>query len=152
MENSSTSLKDNAGRSFRTFILTLSISLIVFSGIYYALTYTSSGVDSLDDKVGDSSVNNPQEEVSESVFKEIANAKPDVQSRQVLAGSTAVSAETTVAQTTQAADNLNTGTMSVTVGLVIATVFFVVALVIISSNPRRLALGTFEKSVTKDLD
>jgi hypothetical protein len=153
MENSSFSVKENAGKSFKTFMLTLSISLIVFSGVYYVLTMNSSGPDSHEVSVVNKSGQNAQvakvsTENQKSVFGELAARTPEVMGGAVLAGATGP----VITQTTQSGGNLNTGTMSVTFGLVGSLVLFLIALVIVSRNPRKLALLSFEKSTTKGLD
>ena len=153
MENSSFSVKENAGKSFKTFMLTLSISLIVFSGVYYVLTMNSSSPESHEVSMVSKSGQNAQvaqvvTDNQKSVFGEIAARTPEVMGAAVLAGATGPVAT----QTTQSAGNLNTGTVSVTFGLVGSLVLFLIALVIVSRNPRKLALISFEKSITKGLD
>jgi hypothetical protein len=83
-----------------------------------------------------------------SVFKEIAAKTPEVIGGAVLAGTTGP----VVTQTTQSGGALNTGTVSVTFGLVGSLMLFLMALVFVSRNPRKLALSSFEKSTTKGLD
>jgi len=151
MENSSFSVKENAGKSFKTFVLTLSISLIVFSVVYYVMTINSSKQEAFDNPLGDTAAVKEVAGVSDtskSVFKEIASKNPGVMPKEVLAGSTV--ADTT--QTTQSTTVPQTGTVSITVGLFVALVMFLSALIIVSSNPRRLALLSFEKNATRDLD
>jgi hypothetical protein len=157
MENSSFSVKENAGKSFKTFVLTLSVSLIVFSGIYYAMTLNSSSSDSFDNPLSDKSV--VKEEVKgtttqKTVFSEIASKDPGVQPKEVLAGSTVATTPTTpvVTQTTQSATTPTTGTLSVTVGLILSLAMFLGTIVFVSNNPRRLALSSFEKNALKDLE
>ena len=120
MENSSFSVKENAGKSFKTFLLTLSISLIVFSGVYYVLTMNSSTPDthevSVVNKNGQSAQVAQTAQVTadnqRSVFGEIAARTPEAIGGAVLAGATGPVAT----QTTQSGGNLNTGTVSVTFG------------------------------------
>jgi hypothetical protein len=159
MENSSFSVKENAGKSFKTFVLTLSVSLIVFSVVYYAMTMNSSQ-ESFDNPLSDRSV--VKEEVKgvttqKTVFSEIASKDPGVRPKEVLAGSTVATTPTTVTtpvvtQTTQSAANLQTGTFSVTVGLILSLAMFLGTIVFISNNPRRLALSSFEKNALKDIE
>lgn len=150
MENSSFSVKENAGKSFKTFMLTLSISLIVFSGVYYLLTMNSSSPESHEVSVVDKSGQGAQvaSDTQRSVFKEIAAKTPEVMGGAVLAGATGPD----ITQTTQSGGNLNTGMFSVTVGLFGSLALFLTALVVVSRNPRKLALISFEKSTTKGLD
>ncbi|MFZ2664108.1 MAG: hypothetical protein WAX66_01995 [Patescibacteria group bacterium] len=154
MENSSFSVKESAGKSFKTFVLTLSVSLIIFSVVYYAMTINSSQ-DSFDISLSDRTV--VKEEVKgvsieqKSVFNEIASKDPGVQPKEVLAGST-VATTTETQQTTQSATVPQTGTFSVTVGLFVALVMFLSALVFIYNNPRKLALSSFEKGALKDIE
>ena len=137
----------SAASSFRTFILTLSISLIVFSAIYYVMSDSGMDTDVFENSLSDSSI--MEESVkgtsSESVFGEIAAKEPEEQSRFVLAGADEV-VETTESTTTVP----ETGILSVTTGLFVAVILFVAALIVVASNPRKLALNTFEKTATKD--
>ena len=150
MENSSFSVKEHAGKSFKTFMLTLSISLIVFSGVYYVLTMNSSNPETHEVSVVNKNTQPAQvaTDNQKSVFGEIAARTPEVMGGAVLAGATGPA----VTQTTQSGGNLNTGMVSVTFGLVGSLVLFLAALVIVSRNPRKLALISFEKSTTKGLD
>ncbi len=154
MENSSFSVKENAGKSFKTFVLTLSVSLIVFSGVYYAMTMNSSQ-ESFDTPLSDKSV--VKEEVKgattqKTIFSEIASKDPGVQPKEVLAGSTVATTATTTTETTTSAANLQTGTFSVTVGLILSLAMFLGTIVFISNNPRRLALTSFEKNALRDIE
>lgn len=150
--NQTVSRSTSAASSFRTFILTLSISLIVFSVVYYFMSSSGNSLEVFENSLSDRSVSEVTEEEvqgikSESIFGEIAAKDPDTQARFVLAGADEVD------ETTQSTTSVpETGIFSVTVGLISATVLFLVGLIVISSNPRKLALNTFEKSVTKDLD
>lgn len=159
MENNSYSVQTNAGKSFRTFLLTLSVSLILFSAVYYFLTTNASKPESSEtsfnknenvtNKVADNSEAKDKGEVAgavteKTVFSEIATKGTGGQERQVLAAATDAPQTTTTAP--------NTGTTSVTIGLFSALVFFVASLLVVSKNPRKLALNTFEKNITKSVD
>lgn len=157
MENNSYSVQTNAGKSFRTFLLTLSVSLILFSAVYYFLTTNASKPESLDTslsqevvkQVSDNSNVKDQGQVAGSstentVFGTIASKEIGGQARQVLAGSTETQQTTTTVPVT--------GTTSVTVGLFSALMFFIAGLFVVSKNPRKLALSSFEKNVTKSVD
>ena len=148
-----TSLKDNGKKGFGTFILTLSISLIVFSTIYYLMTTSSTESDDFDTSLSvmeKAFEDNDQPEVQgdqdtqKSIFGEISEAKPEVSYRQVLSGAT-------VAETTQSTTALDTGVTSITIGLIFAFIVFLSAIIYIHKNPRKLALTSFEKRTTKGL-
>ena len=145
--NQSIGRNSSAASSFRTFILTLSISLIVFSAIYYVMSSSGMDTDVFENSLSDSSVT--EESVkgtsSESVFGEIATREPETQARFVLAGTDEVE-ETTQSTTTVP----ETGILSVTTGLFGALIFFIAGLIVVALNPRKLALDTFEKTVTRE--
>lgn len=169
MENKPYSINEKASKSFGTFILTLSISLIVFSAIYYLMTKSSldSGqfnpsteVVSKGDKVtSDYTVQNSGEDKqgntqgdkqgdkSQSVFAQIADKNPNVQAKEVLAGST--TAETP--QTTTSGPNPDTGIAGITIGLFLSLALFLSAIIFVFKNPRNIALSSFEKRSTKRL-
>ncbi|MFC1700318.1 hypothetical protein ACFLZ4_01580 [Patescibacteria group bacterium] len=143
--NQSIGKNTSAASSFRTFILTLSISLIVFSAIYYVMSSSGMDTDIFENSLSDSSI--MEESVkgtsSESVFGEIATKEPETKPRFVLAGVDEV-VETT--ESTVPA----TGILSITGGFFGALIFFIAGLIIVASNPRKLALNTFEKTVTRE--
>ena len=145
--NQSIGKNSSAASSFRTFILTLSISLIVFSAIYYVMSSSGMDTDVFENSLSDSSVT--EESVkgtsSESVFGEIATREPETQARFVLAGTDEVE-ETTQSTTTVP----ETGILSVTTGLFGALIFFIAGIIVVALNPRKLALDTFEKTVTRE--
>ncbi|MBU0534653.1 MAG: hypothetical protein ABIJ82_03980 [Patescibacteria group bacterium] len=156
MENNSYSVQTSAGRSFRTFLLTLSVSLILFSTVYYFLTTNASRPEALETslnektvkKVSDDSEVKNQGEVAglatKTVFGEIASKETGGQVRQVLAGSTETSQTTTTAP--------STGTTGVTIGLFSALIFFVASLFVVSKNPRKLALSSFERKISNSMN
>jgi hypothetical protein len=166
--NNSYSVKSQQTKGLSTFVLTLSISLIVFSAAYYLMTYKSSQSESFSDPstanvvVKEEEQNDPitdaSSKVSEdkTVFGSIADAKPNTGYRQVLSGSdampsgTQVDNDSTTPQTTTSA-NLETGITSVTVGLVLSFVLFAFTMVFVYKDPRKIALSTFEKNVSKGL-
>ncbi|NMB91752.1 hypothetical protein GYA37_02805 [candidate division WWE3 bacterium] len=152
MENSSFSVKENAGKSFKTFVLTLSVSLIIFSVVYYVMSVNSSNQESFDNSLSDNVVEKEVKGVEQkSVFNEIASKDPGVQAKEVLAGST-VATTAEVQQTTQSAADLQTGTFSITAGLFIALIIFLSTLVFVLNNPRKLALSSFEKNALRDVE
>lgn len=154
---------DQAQKGFKTFLLTLSVSLIVFSVIYYAIT-TSSEVTDLsaniqDDGSSDVTYTIKQEEeevagrqdtvsdqpeeaaVSKTVFGQLAAMDLNVEPKAVLAGANEAT-QSTVPET---------GTFGVTVGLFMSLVAFLGGLYVISQDPRKMALLGFEKDALKDL-
>ena len=140
---------ESAKKGFRTFILTLSISLIVFSGVYYLLTnYGDNGFDSgnvskteIVENVAPEEEPNVQGAKDEkTVFGDIVNKKPVSRPQEVLAGATSAP------QTTQSTTSVPaTGYTEMTVGLIFSFLLFVGAMVYTSMNPRKMALSKFEK-------
>ncbi len=137
---------ESAKRGFRTFILTLSISLIIFSAVYYALTtYNPKSKPAEEQTVasaGDSSPNVQGAKDKRTVFGEIANNKPQEQAQEVLAGATSAP------QTTQSTTSVPvTGFTEMTIGLLLSLGLFVGAMVYNLINPRKFALSNFEKKL-----
>lgn len=165
------SLKSQSTKGLSTFVLTLSISLIVFSAIYYMMTTNSVSQD--DYKVEVVSESKVTEEVTQqpisqntedvetavasekedvkkedkTVFGKLASASPESYKGQVLAGADPLpSGSAPVVQ--QSSASLETGVTSITAGLVSSFILFISAMVFIYRNPRKLALNTFEKKIT----
>ena len=162
MENNNdhSSMKDQAKKGLSTFVLTLSISLIVFSTIYYLMTTKSSEPEESSSPISVVVANDSEAEPEiqgdtsqGTVFGEIASKDPKDSYKQVLAGADEITdtTTTTVTQTSQSNSNLNTGVTSITFGLVFSLVIFVSTIIFVSKNPRKLALSTFEKKTTKGL-
>lgn len=154
------SIKTQSTKGLSTFVLTLSISLIVFSAIYYFMT-TKTSVSEYDDfNVGVVNETEPEStpltekntDEESSVFGKLASSSPDSYSGQVLAGTDAVESEVSsevpaeVSETTQS--NLETGVTSITFGLISALALFISGMVFIHKGPRKAALNTFEKNIT----
>lgn len=154
------SIKTQSTKGLSTFVLTLSISLIVFSAIYYFMT-TKTSVSEYDDfNVGVVNETEPEStpltekntDEESSVFGKLASSSPDSYSGQVLAGTDAVESEVPsevpaeVSETTQS--NLETGVTSITFGLISALALFISGMVFIHKGPRKAALNTFEKNIT----
>ncbi len=154
---------DSAKSGFKTFILTLSISLIVFSVIYYLVTNGSedSNTAAYQASVAPAAVTEEPKAVlgaeaetpsaveaeESSVFGDLAEA--DVKTPST--GSAAVLAGATSSPTTQTTSSVpETGLVGITAGLLISLVFFLTGMYYISSNPRKAALSGFEKKVLKD--
>lgn len=165
------SLKSQSTKGLSTFVLTLSISLIVFSAIYYMMTTNSTSQEDYEDykvevvsesKVSEEDYSQPvtentasvkttaksEKEEDSTVFGKLASASPEDYKGQVLAGTDPLPSDSApeVQQTT--ASNLETGVTSITVGLISSFILFISAMVFIYRNPRKLALNTFEKKIT----
>ena len=162
MENNTeyTSVQGQAKKGLNTFVLTLSISLIVFSTIYYFMTSNSVEDESFTDSsdkvtVVQEPVMNDNPASSETVFGSLAQADPGATSRQVLAETDeaidTTTTTTTVTETTQSNSNLDTGVTSITIGLFAAFTLFISAVIFVYKNPRKMALSGFEKKTTKGL-
>lgn len=154
---------ESASKGFKTFILTLAISLIVFSGIYYLVTnYASekSFIAASDTEVSykkttddsqKSELDTPKVAEVQGVtdtqpnpFKELAE-KDDlgVAPQEVLAGAD-------VTETTQSTTAVpQTGAFGITLGLVFSFILFGIGLFVVYLNPRNLAISSFEKKVTR---
>ena len=148
----------SAKNGFRTFILTLSVSLIVFSLIYYAISNTSdSSKKSLEFSSADKetayvveTVAGVSDDQEESVFADIKENSN--QGGYVLALTDESEPEDPVqVQSTESAQTPDTGVFSITVGLSLSLIMFVLGLFVISKNPRNLALTSFERKF-RDFD
>jgi hypothetical protein len=142
---------EQAQKGFKTFILTLSISLIVFSAVYYFIT-NSSSISSTPDIESDSKMSSqdssePSSVASaESVFNKLATTKtPDVQPQAVLA------ATSTALEPTQASGTPQGGVTSITMGLITSVAIFLFGMYVIARDPRRLAIQEFERKIRNDL-
>jgi len=149
---------ETASKGFKTFILTLAISLIVFSGIYYFVTNYASDQSFVAVSDTEVSYKKSTEEVEkESVqgttdsrsnsFKELIE-KDDlgVAPQQVLAGAEIAEVTETTESTTAVPE---TGAFGITLGLVLSFVLFGAGLFVVYLNPRNLAISGFEKKVTR---
>ena len=179
-DNSSYSVKSQTTKGLSTFVLTLSISLIVFSIVYYLMTvktnqqdeFLTSDVSLETDSVGEGVLSSEDTSSSgeddkfadagKSVFGDIAKVSPGTSSRQVLAGSTSapsgdyngeyVEDTAVTGEVNQTTSgNLETGVTSITIGLMLSMSFFIFAMLFLYKNPRKIALDSFEKKSTKNL-
>jgi hypothetical protein len=150
-----------AQNGFKTFIITLGVSLIAFSAVYYLVSDVSGNVDIESKSEKAVVVQTPKQEVAgttvqsqtnsgtqlaaqtptqPSIFNEIAqkpiNAKPVVTS--VLGAAT---------ETTQSTVP-NTGSETF-VGTMLAGAFFSIALYLLVVGPRKLAIEGFESEMLK---
>jgi hypothetical protein len=156
---------DVAKNGFKTFILTLAVSLIVFSTIYYVIT-SRTGSDKFEAKNSQVSYVTSEDTPKEAVegastdkpasfankpasFGQLADAAPQVKA-QVAKGVVLSGSTVNTTQTTQST-SINTGVVEITVGLFISLALFLVGFYVVFLNPRKLALIDFERSITKKL-
>jgi hypothetical protein len=143
---------ESAKKGFRTFILTLSISLMVFSAVYYVLTTYSppkeqaksqtAAVVTGNEATKEESPNVQGAKDERTVFGEIASVKPQTRPQEVLAGATSAP------QTTQSTTSVpTTGYVEMTVGLILSLALFIGAMIYNLMDPRKLALSRFEKKI-----
>ncbi|KKS21063.1 MAG: hypothetical protein UU80_C0035G0003 [candidate division WWE3 bacterium GW2011_GWA1_41_8] len=142
--NNSTQAKNG----FKSFILTLSISLAVFGLIYYLATYsTQSNVDIEDmtpaqaETSTELSANtNMGQVVRESVFEDLKDQEVNVPKREVLAGTDEVT-ESTVPET---------GSTEITISLLLSVIIAALGGYLLFIGPRKKALDNFERRVKKN--
>uniref|UniRef100_A0A7C4TP11 Uncharacterized protein n=1 Tax=candidate division WWE3 bacterium TaxID=2053526 RepID=A0A7C4TP11_UNCKA len=135
-----------AQNGFKTFIVTLVVSLIAFSAIYYLVADVSGNVD-IESGGDQAMVQTPQQQVASSqdskpasVFEEISQKPVDSKASMVaVLGAADESTESTVP---------NTGSETL-VGTMLAGAFFSVALYFLLVGPRKLAIQGFENDVLK---
>lgn len=150
---------ESAKNGFKTFILTLSVSLILFSVIYYVVTGSSDSSNFQADiteetPLAQNALPTSEEEVkgvatTASAFGELA--KKDPQAKPMIASGAVLAGSDTTNQTTQSTSP-DTGIVEITLGLVISFILFVLGFYVVFLNPRKLALNSFEKSIFKDLN
>lgn len=144
-----------AKNGFKTFVLTLGISLLFFGLVYFLLNANTGVTETIDDaklitsneEVLGTTSEVAQEQVKEdvpveekpTVFGEIAKNKPIVAAPAVLAGAT---------QATQSTVPV-TGSTSVTVGFMAAVSLLAFSAYIMVKGPRKAALHSFERDVTR---
>ena len=150
-----------AQKGFKTFILTLVISLVVFSAIYYIINsdsttetnYTAPKEEKLPVQANSSMETSTLGDTStRSVFGELAATEAeeyDVQPKQVLAGAETYQEDTV--ETSQSTVPV-TGFFGPTFGLVVSLFTLGIGAYLIFLGPRKTALASFEKNVIKDLD
>lgn len=136
-----------AKNGFKTFIVTLTISLGVFGAVYYLTSYPTYKVD-IEESTGGTvgEVESARSDLSEralvedSPFKELKKQTPDVPRRVVLAGADQVP-ETT--QTTESTVP-ETGVFGITFSLFVSLLILAGGLYYVYLGPRSLALQRFE--------
>lgn len=153
---------ESAKNGFKTFILTLSVSLVVFSVIYYVITnfsdktassseYRASVVQEVSqqeeqpqDSQQQPAVAGAETEKKDTVFGALADSTISQEPKGVvLAGSTVAT------QTTQSTVP-DTGLAGITVGLFSSLFVFALGIFYVARNPRKVALSEFEREVLKD--
>ena len=135
-----------AKSGFKTFIVTLGVSLLLFGVLYYVLSGTSITPDiesesdaqevSNFDAIATAEVVEVQNE--KSVFSEISKKKPEVPVKAVLAGATEATQSTVP----------STGTTSITISLILSLTVLAVGAYVYAKNPRKVALSKFEEELT----
>jgi len=138
-----------AKSGFKSFVLTLSLSLVIFSALYYVVTDMSKEVDiEKEEEQNKVTVN-----TEDSIFKRLSEQTSNNREGTVLAGaetaggtpSTLDTAEETTESTVP--DTGSNTFMGIATGFILLTA----ALYMIINGPRKLALSEFEKDVLKDL-
>jgi len=158
-------------KGFKTFILTLSVSLIIFSIIYYFISDAqpmeslNSVADNEDSMVLAS--NDTEEDIEEAedktVFGQISASPVVTTSRAVLAGSTtgmstglsnAAGTRVSTAPASTAPDKVtsgsavpNGGVTELTWGFFVSMISFALGFIVISKDPRRVAMQHFEEKM-----
>lgn len=161
--------QEQAKNGFKTFIITLSVSLVIFSSIYYLLGNFTNKVDIEEFsshpqtetalETGEDKVQGVTTESTESPFKKLAQDEtaPSVLQAETEADDTETEVATTTTTTTTTTETEETeeSTESVVpetgsatlIGTILSATLFSVALFIILSGPRKTALSKFEDSM-----
>lgn len=145
-----------AKNGFKTFVVTLSVSLVIFSALYYVINDTSSNVDieeyqtSKDKTVAfETEVEDVKGTTTKSAFGVLANTPP-TEEPQVLGGTddtTTTDTTTTTEDETSESTVPETGTETL-FGTMLAVGMFSIALYFIVAGPRKFALANFEDRAT----
>lgn len=156
-----------AQNGFKTFILTLSISLLVFSIIYYFVSdSTNASAPSLEEETSTQNQNkedkNKDTKVAsittgtggtggslkneDTAFGKISKLKTDASQRKVLGGG---ASEVTVTPTPESTVP-NSGTTEITYGFFISLLLLSFGLYIITQGPRFSALKSFERDLVNN--
>ena len=140
-----------AQKGLKTFLLTLSVSLIIFSVIYYFITNSSSSNGDLSPDLGTTKEEQKKEVTQapqETVFSELAAKRMDnIQGQAVLAGATTSPSEGTQSTTSVPV----TGVVGITFGLFSAALMFIFGMFVSARDPRKLAISSFEKKTIRRL-
>lgn len=150
---------DQAKKGFKTFLITLSVSLVLFSFIYYIVTDSKQDIN-LDDSTpskevsaavtptpevkGDSTVADAKVDSSneKSLFAELTTTTSSTNQRTVLAGTT---------QSSQSSVP-STGVDSITYALVASSILLAGGVLYYIYGPRKVAINSFEREVIRSLD
>lgn len=140
-----------AQKGFRTFLLTLTISLVIFSVLYYLLSTSTKSPD-IENNTKSTSYNAEAQSIlaadtTASIFENLSKQKLDIPQKSVLAGADEDTSETTQTSASVPA----TGSTEMTLGLIVSTALLIFGIYVIYLGPRRLALRSFENRVMKDL-
>jgi len=141
-----------AKNGFKTFLLTLVISLGVFGAVYYITSYPSYSID-IDSHTGSSFNEEVLSDSSSSPFAQL-NKQIDSPRRVVLSGSTEegdlteepTAPSPTVPETTQSTVP-DTGITSMTVSLLVSLIILSAGVYYVYLGPRKLALQNFEDRI-----
>lgn len=152
-----------AQKGFKSFLITLSVSIFVFSIIYYLINDTSSTPVDIEQDSKAISQNQPavqgvqteqkplattqtqQDRSSDSAFEQLSKQKMEAPKKAVLAGATQATSST---QSTVPA----TGSVEITYALAISSLVIIFASFIYLRGPRSLAMVSYEKGFLKDLE
>jgi hypothetical protein len=135
-----------AKNGFKTFMLTLVVSLFVFSIVYYIASDTSSKKVDIEENNVTGSVSKPATvaaNTSGSAFEDLSKQKMNVPQRAVLAGSTVETTQSTIPVT---------GSTEITYAFLISMIAIFAGAYYLVFYPRKRALAEFEDRVTRDLD
>ena len=144
--------EQQAKNGFKTFIVTLSVSLLLFGALYYVITDFSDKVDiesSTTEAKNTLSYNSPEVKgtASYSVFGEMTNNTVNEKSGVVLAETTETDTTTTETEESTSATVPDTGSEQIA-GMVLAVGSLSMAAYVLLVGPRKLALSAFEKDAT----
>lgn len=151
--------KQQAKNSFKTFVVTLSVSIVIFSSLYYLIGNFTKEVDIEKFNVESETaykktVKGSTTKKSDSPFANLKETSP-----QVLSGTDTDTNDTTETDTTTNIDEEveestesevpETGSYTL-IGTILSVGFFSLALITILSGPRKMALSKFENSMLED--
>jgi hypothetical protein len=151
------STEEQAKNGFKTFVVTLAISLVVFGGLYYLITGFSDEIDIEDTSASmEADIAYKKTGVqgrTTSVFQEISEKPVNAHPAAVLAGADEViTEESTESTTTTTATTTSTvvpGTGSETlIGTMLSISFFTLTAYTLFVGPRKFALKKFEEEIT----
>lgn len=147
-----------AKSGLKTFILVFSFSLIIFGSLYYVILDSSAKSVSIEENynsltyAGDVSGDMPRDDylVQAATQEELQNPFEQLNSQDAKAQLPSVLAGTT--QTTQSTPVPETGTVSITFGLLVSVSLFGFFSYMIFINPRKYALNKHARKILDDLD